>query len=158
MRLLKSFAVSLALMLVGLSASAQNRVLSGVVLDQTDSPLVGVAVIIDGTTDGKVTAEDGTFSLMVPEGQVVLSVSSLGYVTKKVTVSPTQDNLKIYLAEDTILLEETVVVHNPLASHPDAVPSLESQLFVSFWHGYNSLILPTVLKVYLLPPLPNVLL
>jgi TonB-linked SusC/RagA family outer membrane protein len=110
MRLLKSFAVSLALMLVGLSASAQNRVLSGVVLDQTDSPLVGVAVIIDGTTDGKVTAEDGTFSLMVPEGQVVLSVSSLGYVTKKVTVSPTQDNLKIYLAEDTILLEETVVV------------------------------------------------
>ena len=53
MRLLKSFAVSLALMLVGLSASAQNRVLSGVVLDQTDSPLVGVAVIIDGTTDGK---------------------------------------------------------------------------------------------------------
>ena len=109
MRLLKSFAVSLALMLVGFNAFAQNRELSGVVLDATDFPLVGVAVIVDGTTNGAMTAEDGTFKLNV-EGQVVLSVSSLGYVTKSVTVPASQDKVTIYLEEDTMLLDETVVV------------------------------------------------
>ena len=96
-------------MLVGLSASAQSRELSGVVLDATDFPLVGVAVIVDGTTNGAMTAEGGTFKLNV-EGQVVLSVSSLGYVTKSVTVPASQDKVTIYLEEDTMLLDETVVV------------------------------------------------
>ena len=50
MRLLKSFAASLALMLAGVSAFAQSRELSGIVLDATDFPLIGVAVIVDGTT------------------------------------------------------------------------------------------------------------
>ena len=110
MRLLKSFAVSLAFMLVGFNALAQNRELAGVVLDATDFPLVGVAVVIDGTTNGVMTAEDGTFKLTVPGGEVVLSVSSLGYTTKTVTVPAGQDNITIRLEEDTMLLEETVVV------------------------------------------------
>ena len=96
-------------MVAGISAFAQNRELSGVVLDATDFPLVGVAVIVDGTTNGAMTAEDGTFKLNV-EGQVVLSVSSLGYVTKSVTVPASQDKVTIYLEEDTMLLDETVVV------------------------------------------------
>ena len=109
MRLLKSFAVSLAFMLVGFNALAQNRELSGVVLDATDFPLVGVAVIVDGTTNGAMTAEDGTFKLNV-DGEVVLSVSSLGYVTKTVTVPASQGKITIHLEEDTMLLDETVVV------------------------------------------------
>ena len=109
MQLLKSFAVSLALLLVSFGALAQSRELSGVVLDATDFPLVGVAVIVEGTTNGAMTAEDGSFKLNV-EGQVVLNVSSLGYVTKSVTVPASQDKLTIYLQEDTMLLDETVVV------------------------------------------------
>ena len=110
MRLFKSFAASLALLLAGFSAFAQTRELSGVVLDATDFPLVGVAVIVDGTTNGVMTAEDGTFSLRVPAAEVVLNVSSLGYETKLVTVPSTQDNITIYLAEDNMMIDETVVV------------------------------------------------
>ena len=110
MRLLKSFAVSLALMVVGISAFAQNRELSGVVLDATDFPLIGVAVIVDGTTNGAMTAEDGSFKLTVPATEVILNVSSLGYVTRLVTVPATQDRITIRLEEDNMLLEETVVV------------------------------------------------
>ncbi len=110
MRLFKSFAASLALLLAGFSAFAQTRELSGVVLDATDFPLVGVAVIVDGTTNGIMTAEDGTFSLKVPAAEVVLNVSSLGYETKLVTVPATQDNVTIYLAEDNMMIDETVVV------------------------------------------------
>ncbi len=110
MRLLKSFAASLAFLLAGFSAFAQNRELSGVVLDATDFPLIGVAVIVDGTTNGVMTADDGTFTLTVPATEVILNVSSLGYETKLVTVPATQDNVTIYLAEDNMMIEETVVV------------------------------------------------
>lgn len=110
MRLLKSFAASLALMLAGFSALAQNRELSGVVLDATDFPLIGVAVIVDGTTNGAMTSDDGSFTLTVPATEVVLNVSSLGYETKLVTVPATQDKVTIYLAEDNMMIEETVVV------------------------------------------------
>lgn len=110
MRLLKSFAVSLSLMVLGINAFAQSRELSGVVLDVTDAPLVGVAVILDGTTVGAMTAEDGRFTLTVPDSEVVLNVSSLGYETKLVTVSATQDNITVVLKEDNMMLEETVVV------------------------------------------------
>ena len=77
-------------MVAGISAFAQNRELSGVVLDATDAPLIGVAVIVDGTTNGAMTAEDGSFMLTVPAADVVLNVSSLGYVTKLVTVPANQ--------------------------------------------------------------------
>ena len=110
MRLLKSFAASLAILLAGFSAFAQNRELSGVVLDATDFPLVGVAVIVEGTTNGVMTAEDGTFALTVPATEVILNVSSLGYETKLVTVPSGQDKITIYLAEDNMMIDETVVV------------------------------------------------
>lgn len=85
MRVIKSLAASLALMLCCLTAAfAQNqREVSGKVLDAAQQPLVGVAVIVDGTSNGTMTSENGTFSLMVPAGNVTLEVSSLGYTTKK---------------------------------------------------------------------------
>ena len=110
MRLLKSFSASLILMLVGLTAYAQNRDLTGVVLDASEFPLVGVAVIVDGTTNGVMTSDDGTFTLRVPAKEVVLNVSSLGYETKLVTVPATQDKVTIILNEDNMMIEETVVV------------------------------------------------
>ena len=110
MRLLKSLAVALTFMVAGINAFAQNRALSGVVLDATDAPLIGVAVIVDGTTNGVMTAEDGSFMLTVPATEVILNVSSLGYTTKLVTVPANQDKVTIRLEEDNMMLEETVVV------------------------------------------------
>ena len=72
MRLLKSLAVALTFMVAGINAFAQNRALSGVVLDATDAPLIGVAVIVDGTTNGVMTAEDGSFMLTVPATEMAI--------------------------------------------------------------------------------------
>ena len=110
MRLFKSFAASLALLLASFSAFAQTREISGVVLDATDFPLIGVAVIVDGTTNGAMTDENGAFALRVPATEVILNVSSLGYETKLVTVPANQDKLTIYLSEDNMMIDETVVV------------------------------------------------
>ncbi len=112
MRVIKSFAASLVLILACLTAAfAQNqREVSGIVLDAAQQPLIGVAVIVDGTSNGTMTSENGSFSLMVPAGNVTLEVSSLGYTTKKVSVPATQASVTIVLEEDNMMLNETVVV------------------------------------------------
>ncbi|MBO6172813.1 MAG: TonB-dependent receptor [Bacteroidales bacterium] len=89
---------------------AQNRTVTGVVRDSNGAPLMGAGVVVSGTTNGTVTSLEGTFSLRVPSGAVVLEVSSLGYVTKRVNVSATQDNLAVVLEDDALSLNETVVV------------------------------------------------
>jgi TonB-linked SusC/RagA family outer membrane protein len=111
MRALKTIAVSLFLMLgCSLSIFAQSRQVSGKVLDIDQLPLIGAAVMVAGTTNGAVTMDDGTFTLSVPGGDVTLEVSSLGYVTKLVKVSANQSNITVYLEEDNMTLDETVVI------------------------------------------------
>ncbi len=53
---------------------------------------------------------DGTFSLSVPAGAAVLEFSSMGYESQTITVPVGQNSINVTLAEDTMSLEETVVV------------------------------------------------
>lgn len=92
------------------SLSAQDREVSGKVLDAKQQPLVGVAVLIDGTTKGATTAEDGGFTLRIPSGNVVLHVTCLGYLPQKVTVTPAKKEITVYMQEDAIMLDETVII------------------------------------------------
>ena len=110
MRAFKSFAVSLMLMLGCVNVFAQSREVSGTVLDADQLPLIGAAVMVQGTTTGAVTMDDGSFMLNVPAGEVTLEVSSLGYVTKLVKVSANQSKITVYLEEDNMTLSETVVI------------------------------------------------
>ncbi len=90
--------------------SAQNRKVSGKVFDTQQEPLIGVTIQIDGTTQGTVTSTDGSFSLMIPSEAVVLNISYVGYLTQKVNVTPDQNDITVYMQEDAILIDETVVV------------------------------------------------
>ena len=111
MRRIRHIAATLLLALGAYTAAwAQTRVVSGTVLDTGQQPLVGAAVLVAGTTTGDVTTPDGTFSLRVPSEEVTLEVSCLGYVTQTVRVPAGQRTVSITLEEDTMLLEETVVV------------------------------------------------
>ena len=110
MRQLKVLAVSLLLAAVSMTAYAQKRTVSGTVLDEQSFPIIGAAVMLDGTSTGAVTDLDGAFSLDVPESEVVLNVSCIGYETMNVTVPALQDLVNIVMKEDAMLLEETIVV------------------------------------------------
>ena len=111
MRRIRHIAATLLLALGAFTAAwAQTRVVSGTVQDTGQLPLVGAAVLVAGTTTGDVTTPDGTFSLRVPSEEVTLEVSCLGYVTQTVRVPAGQRTVSITLEEDTMLLEETVVV------------------------------------------------
>lgn len=110
MRLAKILAASVLLLLTGLGLSAQNRTVSGKVLDAEGLPVPGAGVVLEGTASGTVTDVDGTFSLQVPARDVVLVFSSLGYMTQNVTVTAAQGTVNVTLSEDNMTIEETVVV------------------------------------------------
>ena len=103
-----SFAVLMLATATGLFA--QNRTVQGTVLDSSQQPLPGVGVILEGTTNGTVTNADGTYSLRVPASDVVLVFSSLGYQTQNVNVPASQGVVNVTLEDDSMTLEETVVV------------------------------------------------
>lgn len=108
MKVFKSIVASLALVLGCLSLNAQNKELSGQVLDTKGQPIIGAAVMVDGK--GTVTDVDGNFALSVRSRDVELEISCLGYTTKKVQVPTVQSTVTITLEEDNMLLDETVVV------------------------------------------------
>ena len=112
MRLIKPIAVSLLLAFSGLiSLYAQSRSVSGKVLDEQQVPIIGAAVILaGGGSVGSVTDIDGNFALTVPSGDVTLNVTCLGYESKAVSVPNTQSMVTIILKEDSMMIDETVVV------------------------------------------------
>lgn len=100
----------LAFLLLCQSAFAQQRTISGVVTDENNEPLMGVAVLLQNNASvGTITELDGTYSISVPATGAVLEFTSLGYTSKIVPVG--QSNvINVTLAIDNMQLEETVVV------------------------------------------------
>lgn len=90
---------------------ARQRTITGVVNDSSETPLAGVAVTLVGdNTRGAVTEANGSFTLTVPDADITLSFTYLGYVSKKVAVPATQNNVKVFLTEDAVKMEDVVVV------------------------------------------------
>jgi TonB-linked SusC/RagA family outer membrane protein len=89
------------------SAYAQKKV-SGTVVDVQGETIIGASVVVKGTTNGIITDLDGKFNLDVP-ANAVLQVSYVGYATQDVPVG-NQTNLSITLKENSLALEEVVVV------------------------------------------------
>ena len=97
------------LLLGCLSASAQQFAAKGVVVDSNGLPVIGAGVALKGNeTVGTVTDVDGNFSLSVPGPNTVLVVTFIGMET--VEVPATKAVMRIVLKDDTLMLQETVVV------------------------------------------------
>ena len=65
-----------------------NMKVEGKVVDEQGEPIIGAAVLIEGTTTGGVTDVNGNFVLSVPSKDAVLVVSYIGMATGKVKVQP----------------------------------------------------------------------
>ncbi len=87
----------------------QDKSISGIVTSASDDePLIGVSVVVKGTTNGIVTDFEGKYSLKVNEGQTLV-FSYIGYVTQEIKYTG-QPTLNVILKEDTKLLDEVVVI------------------------------------------------
>ena len=81
--------------------------IKGTVKDALGEPLIGVSVLVKGTSNGTVTDLDGRFSLNVSVGDI-LEFSYVGYAAQSVTVK-NANPLDIVLSEDAQALDEVVV-------------------------------------------------
>jgi TonB-linked SusC/RagA family outer membrane protein len=89
--------------------TAQKVAVTGVVKDAYGEALIGVSVVVEGTSSGTVTDANGTYSIDVPNGQSILRFSYIGYTTQSVTVD-NRTVIGVTLQEDSQSLEEVVVV------------------------------------------------
>ena len=88
---------------------AKTNAITGRVSDKNGTPLIGVSIIIEGTTTGTTTNTDGSFSLKAEAGNV-LTVSYLGFETTKVAVTAGRNSYAITLQENSEVLDDVVVV------------------------------------------------
>lgn len=96
------------------SLATYAQTVKGIVVDaETNEPLIGASVVVDGTTNGTVTDVDGNFSFSIEGGVKILKISYIGYVDDKLTVKvsegKTTDLGIIQLSVEEVGLEEVKV-------------------------------------------------
>ena len=87
---------------------AQNRLVSGTVVDDTDQGVIGAAVMIKGQTTGVATDVDGKFELSCSPSDVLV-VTSMGYDDVEVTVGD-KTSFRIVLKISQEVLDDVVVI------------------------------------------------
>lgn len=94
--------------LTSVSAFAQDRNVTGVILDETDTGIAGAYVVVKGETRGAMTDDQGRFNISVSPSDVLVA-SFLGYLDEEVTVGD-QTKITIKLVPAANELEEVVKV------------------------------------------------
>lgn len=90
-------------------AQGQSKTVTGTVIDEFNDPLIGVSVVIKGTTHGTMTDIDGKFTLKIEDPKSVIVFSLVGFKKSEITVG-NQTVIDLVMKEDTQLLDEVVVI------------------------------------------------
>lgn len=103
----RSVIMALASLFIAMGAWAQDLTVSGKVTDKNGEPLIGVYVLLQGTTSGTSTDVDGNYTLSCPS-DATLMYSLIGY---RVASVPVQGKavLNVVLEEDAVMLDDVVV-------------------------------------------------
>jgi TonB-dependent starch-binding outer membrane protein SusC len=102
---------------------SQGTTVNGKVSDENNSPMQGVTVQVKGTTTSAQTGADGTFSLSVPNLNVTLVVTYVGYLTREIGLS-NGSTVDVILRPDPQSLEGVVVVGYGTQKKSDVTGSL----------------------------------
>lgn len=92
-----------------IAVSAQQRTITGTVNDASGETLVGVNIVVKGTTSGTASGIDGTYSINVMGDNAVLTANYIGYKTMEIAVG-NQSVINITLEKDVLGIDEVVVV------------------------------------------------
>lgn len=102
-------AVLIALWAFSIESFAQNITVRGTVRDAGGQSLIGVTVIVQGTSTGTVTDMNGVFLLQDVAPRSSLEISYVGMQTEIVPVDG-RTEIDIVLKDDTEVLDELIVV------------------------------------------------
>ena len=103
----KRLMMVLAGLLLSLGTVLAQTKVNGTVISQDDGqPIVGATVKVNGTSSGVLTDVNGHFSLTLPDGKTLLTISYVGYETKTVAA---KNGMRVVLNTDVTSLDEVVV-------------------------------------------------
>ena len=110
-------------------------VIKGIIVDSNNgNPLIGAAVVVEGTTIGTSTSVDGSFNFKVPIGKHVIKFSYVGYLDfeKNVEVTGDVDFGTIKLSPSLVDIEEVLVTASFVRDRttPVAVSTIEPKVIV----------------------------
>ena len=94
---------------VSFSDDQQQIKVSGRVVDANNTPMIGVNIVEKGTSNGVMSAADGTYAITVASGNSTLIFSFIGYDPREVIVG-NQTTVNLTLAQSVNTLTEVVVV------------------------------------------------
>jgi TonB-linked SusC/RagA family outer membrane protein len=91
-----------------LEEKAVDKTITGKIVDDTNSPLPGVSIVLKGTQRGTVTDGNGQYRIEVPD-KATLIFSYVGYLAQEIVIG-NQTALNITMRADSKVLEEIVVI------------------------------------------------
>ena len=115
---------TLLALLIAITSFAQEITINGVVIDETDTPLIGATVQVKNTQKGVVTDFDGKFSIKA-NSNATLIISYIGYKNQEIKIKG-QKNLNIKLEPDNAMLDEVIVVGYGSMKKSDLTGSVSS--------------------------------
>lgn len=112
------------LMAICTFAQEQQVTTNGVVLDETDIPLIGATVQVKNGKKGVITDFDGNFSIKT-RSNATLVFSYIGYKTQEIKLTASK-KLTVKLVPDNAMLDEVVVVGYGSMKRSDLTGSVSS--------------------------------
>lgn len=112
-----------------------KRTVTGTVSSATEGPLVGVNIVVQGTSTGVATDINGNFSITVPGPQAVLVFSYIGYNPQSVTVG-NQNRINVVLEPALSALGEIVVTGYSQQRKKEITSSISNVKSDEFNKGY----------------------
>ncbi len=103
---------------------AQTKTITGVVKDASGEAIIGVSVVVKGTTIGTVSKLDGTFSIQAPADAKILVFTYIG--TQRQEVPITGNLIKVTMIDESKGLDELVVVGYGTVKRRDLTGSVAS--------------------------------
>lgn len=116
-------ALFLLLALTIMPAWAQQVKVTGLIVDSSNEPMIGVSVLEKGTGNGTITNLDGNYTLTVSQGATIV-YSYIGYLTQE--KAAVEGTMNITLKEDTQTLDEVVVVGYGVQKKSDLTGAISS--------------------------------
>ncbi len=118
---MRKLLLAAAMVLVCFVGIAQDRTITGTVVDSAGAPIPSASILVRGTGIGTATESNGSFSINVPKGKNILVVSALGFIDEEIRLSASS-SLRVSMKTSTAAeIAEVVVTGTGVATSKKTV-------------------------------------
>lgn len=116
--------VTIAFLLLTITLSAQKTTVTGTVVDSQNETLVGVSVLVKGTSTGTITNFDGQYSIEASSSDVLV-FSFVGLKTQEIPVGSSK-TIDVTMEDASLMLEEVVAIGYGTTKRKDVTTSVST--------------------------------